>query len=235
MKVMLVISYDGSKFNGFQRQNNVRSIQGEVEKELSKIYNTEIIIKGSGRTDALVHAKGQVIHFECPRLIPNLKKIMNKELKDITIHKVKVVDDNFHARHSVKTKTYLYKLDTKGNKNSNYYGVCKSKLNLKNMQKASKLFLGHHDFRNFVGGFKDNYETTITNIKIYKFNGVIYFKFTGYAFYRYMVRNLVGALIHLGKGKINEEVIKAMLDTKDFTKRLPTASPSGLYLMKVTY
>ncbi len=235
MKIMLVISYDGSKFNGFQRQNNVRNVQGELEKELSKIYNTEIIIKGSGRTDALVHARGQVVHFECSNLIPNLKKKLNNNLKDITIKKLKKVSDDFHARHSVKSKTYLYKLDTKGTKNRNYYGLCKNKLNIKEMRKVSNLFIGKHDFRNFASGLKDNYETTITDIKIYKINGVIYFKFKGYAFYRYMVRNLVGALIHLGKGKINEEVIKKMLDTEDFTKRLPTADPRGLYLMKVNY
>lgn len=235
MKIMMVIAYDGSKFKGFQRQNNVRNVQGELEKALSKIYNEDIVIKGAGRTDALVHATHQVIHYCTNKKIDDLKNKLNSLLKDIKVLKIKKVTDDFHARHSVKLKTYLYKLDITGLKDSNYYGICKSKLNIKKMQEASQLFLGCHDFRNFVGGEKDNYQTTITNIKIYQYNKTIYFKFTGYAFYRYMVRNLVGALLHLGKGKVDINTIKNMLDINESVKRLPTARPSGLYLIDIKY
>lgn len=234
MKLKLIISYDGSKFNGFQRQNNVRNIQGTLEKSLSDIYNEKIVVKGAGRTDAGVHAKYQVVHFITNKKISNLKEKLNKDLEDIRVKKIKKVNNSFHARHSVKNKTYLYKLDLTGKRNANYYGLYRYNLNIPKMRSVSKIFLGTHDFHNFVGGTKDNTETTIINIKIYKFNNVIYFKFKGYAFYRYMIRNLVGALIEVGKGKVDEEIIQNMLNKED-SKRLPTAKPNGLYLVKINY
>ncbi len=234
MKLMLIISYDGSKFKGFQRQKNVRNVQGELEKSLSNIYNENIIIKGAGRTDALVHANYQVVHYETNKEIKNLKDKLNSTLKDITILKVKKVDDLFHARHSVKYKEYIYKLDISGTRDANYYGIYKGKLDIKKMQEASKLFIGTHDFRNFIGGERDNYVTTIMEIKIYQYNKIIYFKFIGYAFYRYMVRNLVGALMQVGKDKATLDTLNDLLLNKT-DKRLPTAKPSGLYLNYIKY
>ena len=234
MKIMLVISYDGSKFKGFQRQNNSRSVQKDLEVALSQLYKEDIIIKGAGRTDAGVHAKYQVIHFETENIVFNLKKKLNNILKDIKVRKVQKVQDNFHARHSVKDKTYLYKIDLSGKRNAKYYLIMKNKLDILKMQEASKLFLGTHDFRNFVAGNRDNYETTIQSIQIYTFNKVLYLKFKGLAFYRYMVRNLVGALIEVGKGKVDNQMIQDMLLNKT-SKRLPTSSANGLYLIKIRY
>ncbi len=235
MKYMMVLSYDGSKFHGFQRQNNVRNVQGELEKILTKLLNENIVIKGSGRTDAKVHAKGQVIHFETNKSIEHLKNKLNDELKDIKIKKIKKVDDNFHARHSVKNKIYLYKIDLTGKRNSDYYCIIKNKISISNMKKVSKLFLGTHDFHNFVAGKRDDYISTILSIRFYKINNILYIKFKGIGFYRYMVRNLVGALLEIGKGKIDESVIKDMLNNPDLEKRLPTSSPTGLYLIKINY
>ncbi len=234
MKIKMVISYDGSKFKGFQRQNNVRNIQGELEKVLSNIYNEEILIKGAGRTDRGVHAKGQVIHFETDKKIKNLKYKLNKCLKDIHIKKVKRVNDNFHSRFDVKEKVYLYKIDLSGKRNNDYYLNISYYLDLDKMKRASKLFLGTNDFCNFTAGYRDDYTSTIKKIKIWQFNKIIYLKFQGYGFYRYMVRNLVGALIEVGKGKVNAETIKMMLK-RETEKRLPTVSPNGLYLVKVKY
>ena len=234
MKYMLVISYDGSKFCGFQRQNDVRNVQGYLESVLSKILEEDIVIKGAGRTDAGVHALYQVVHLETNKDVKNLKDKANKILKDVKIKKIKKVDACFHARHSAKSKTYLYKIDLKGDKDKNYYGYVKNKLDINKMREVSKLFLGTHDFQNFVAGDREDYQTTITKIKIYKFNKVLYLEFTGYAFYRYMVRNLVGALVEVGKGKVNKEDIQDMLEHKT-TRRLPTFSPNGLYLKKINY
>ncbi len=234
MKLMLVISYDGSYFNGFQRQNNVRNVQGELELSLSKIYNDNILVKGSGRTDRGVHAKYQVVHFETNKKIKNLKYKLNKELKDIQVKKIKYVSDNFHARHNVKEKIYLYKIDLSGKRNGKYYLNINYYLDIDKMKDISKLFLGTHDFCNFTSGFRDDYTSTIKKIKIWKFNKILYLKFYGYGFYRYMVRNLVGALVEVGKGKIDDETIQMMLDRKT-EKRLPTVSPNGLYLVKIKY
>ena len=235
MKVMLVISYDGSKFHGFQRQNNVRNVQSEVEDALTKFFGEETLVKGAGRTDARVHAKYQVVHFETDKDIKGLKRYLKDNLEDIKVKKIQKVNDDFHARHSVKDKTYLYKIDLSGKRDPKYYGIVRNKLDIKKMQEASLIFLGSHDFRNFVAGERLDYRSTILNIHIYKIGSVIYLKFKGIGFYRYMVRNLVGSLIEVGKGKINKLVIKDMLDNYDKEKRLPTASPNGLYLLKINY
>lgn len=235
MKYMMVISYDGSKFHGFQRQKNVRNVQGYLEMVLSNLLNEEIIIKGAGRTDRGVHAKYQVVHFETDKKITNLKKKLNNQLIDLKIKRIKKVDNNFHARHSVKNKTYLYKIDLKNKLDSNYYLTIKYELHIKDMKQASKLFIGTHNFKNFVAGERLDYTSTIFDIKIYKFNGVLYLKFKGIGFYRYMVRNLVGALLDIGKRKIDINVIKEMLENPNIEKRLTTSSPNGLYLLKINY
>lgn len=235
MKYMIVISYDGSKFCGFQRQNDVRNVQGYLEECLSNILNEKIQVKGAGRTDAKVHARYQVVHFETDKCINNLKKKLNKILEDVRVKKIKKVDCNFHARHSAKSKTYLYKIDLSLKKDSNYYALIKNKLDIKKMKESSEFFLGTHDFHPFVAGERINYESTITNISIFKIGNTLYLKFTGFAFYRYMVRNLVGALLEIGKGKIDKQIIKDMLDNPNTEKRLPTASPNGLYLWHIKY
>lgn len=235
MKYMMVISYDGSKFYGFQRQNNVRNVQGYLESSLSDYLGEKIVIKGAGRTDRGVHAKYQVVHFETSKSIKKLKYVLNRKLVDLKVKKIKKVSNDFHARHSVKSKIYLYKLDLSKKKDNNYYGIANSKLNIKKMKEASKLFVGTYDFRNFVSGKRENYISTIFDIKIYKFNNILYFKFYGIGFFRYMVRNLVGSLIEVGKEKIDSSVIDNMLNNPDIEKRLPTSSPNGLYLYKINY
>lgn len=235
MKYMMVISYDGSKFHGFQRQRNVRNVQGYLEDELSKLLNEEIVVKGAGRTDRGVHALYQVVHFETSKDVSNLKKALNNILEDLKIKKLKRVNKDFHARHSVKNKTYLYKVDLSNNKDDNYYLKVRNKLDIKEMKKVSSLFLGTHDFKNFVAGERLDYIGTILDIKIYKFNNILYFKFKGIGFYRYMVRNLVGALLEVGKGKASKETIENMLEHPEIDKRLPTSSPNGLYLLKINY
>ena len=235
MKYMMVNSYDGSKFSGFQRQKKVRNVQGYIEDELSNILKETIEVKGAGRTDAGVHAYYQVVHFETNKHIYNLKSRLNNVLKDVKVKKIKRVSDDFHARYNVKSKIYLYKIDLSNKKDSNYYLNIKYKLDIKKMKDASKIFIGTHYFENFVAGFRDDYTSTIIYIKIYKFNKILYLKFKGYGFYRYMVRNLVGALLEIGKGKLTKEELKDILDNPNNKRRLPTSSPNGLYLYKIKY
>ena len=234
MKYMMVISYDGSKFHGFQRQKDVRNVQGYLESTLKDILGEEILVKGSGRTDAGVHAKGQVIHFETNNRINGLKGRLNSVLKDCQIKRIVPVKDVFHARYSVKSKIYLYKIDLSGKKNSDYYLNFKYKLNIREMKKAARELIGYHDFKNFVAGYRDDYTSTITSIKIYRIGKTLYLKFKGIGFYRYMVRNLVGALLDVGRGKVGIDYLRSMLDTEE-EKRLTTVSPNGLYLMKINY
>ncbi len=239
MRYLIKFRYDGTKFHGFQRQNNVKSVQKTLEDALSKAFNCSILIKGSGRTDAGVHAIGQCAHFDYDGILTkkdliDVNNILNKE---INVFDIKRVNDSFHARHNVKQKTYIYKVN-----NDMYYEFYKGyyyqisyPLDIRKMKDASKLFVGTHDFRNFVSGFRLDYKTHIYKIKINKRKGIILFTFVGSGFYRYMVRNLVGALIDVGRGKCDYNTIKMMLENEADAKRLSVAPADGLYLVKIKY
>lgn len=234
MKLLIIFSYDGSKFYGFQRQNDKRSVQGTIEDALRTIYKREILIKGAGRTDRGVHASSQAAHFEVPYKVCHLKKMLNRTLNDIKIKQVRKVSDDFHARHSVKSKTYVYKIALKGNKNSNYYYNLKYSVDIDKMKKAANYFVGTHDFKNFVSGKRDDYTSAIFSIKFKKKQNVLTITFEGIGFYRYMVRNLVGALIAVGRGKVNEKDILNALNCQE-SRQFPTAPPNGLYLRNIEY
>ncbi len=238
MRIKLIFSYDGSKFNGFQRQKNSRTVQGDIEKALSTIYNDKIEIKGAGRTDAGVHAIGQCAHFDAIDDIPKLKDRLNGLLNpDIVIKKVSKESFNFHARFSAIKKEYVYKINVGAYQAflNGYYYQPRFKLDINAMKKASKLFIGTYDFKNFVAGEKDDTTTTIYSIKFKERFGKLEISFIGAGFYRYMVRNLMGALIEIGKYKINEDTIKEMLYNPRIAKSLPTAPSEGLYLKKIWY
>ena len=237
MRYFLVISYDGSKFYGFQRQIDKVSIQKKLEDELSLIFDEKILIKGAGRTDRGVHAKGQAIHFDSKLFIkPSIiKKNINKRLNDIKIKKCRIVSSEFHSRFSVKKKHYVYKISF--NKNDFYsdYVYFQKKLNIKDMKIASKEFLGVHNFQNFVSGTRDNYDCIIYKIRFKKYKDILSIHFYGKSFYRYMVRNMVGALIDVGKGKATSADIKQLLNHPKTDKMLSTAPAKGLTLVKIYY
>ncbi len=235
MRHMVVISYDGSLFYGFQRQKDVVNVQGEIERALKVIYKEEVLVHGAGRTDRGVHAKYQVVHFDAPKRVFNLKNKLNKELRNVRVRKLKKVSLNFHARHSVKSKKYIYKIDLSGKRNSNYYLIVKNKLDIKKMKRVAKIFIGIHNFKNFVSGKRLDYNATIINIKIRKIGSTLYLSFYGVGFFRYMVRNLVGSLLQIGKNKVTELELKEMLENYEKERILPTASPNGLYLSKINY
>lgn len=238
MRVKIVFSYDGSKFNGFQRQNDKRSVQKEIEDALFKIYNEEILIRGSGRTDAKVHANRQCAHFDVDGSIKDLKKKLNEALNpDIVIKSLKKTDELFHARFNVKKKEYIYKINLGPYKAAlnDYVYQPRYKIDLKLMKEASKVFLGKHDFKNFVSGEKADTSTYIYDIYFTKRFGILEIHFIGAGFYRYMVRNLVGALLEVGKYKVSSEVLQDMLDFPLEPKSLPTAPGEGLYLNKIWY
>ena len=239
MRYLIKFSYDGTKFHGFQRQNNVINVQGTLENVLSEVLKTDIIIKGSGRTDAGVHAIEQCAHFDFSHNIKSTDITMINALlnKNIIVKKIIKVPDNFHARHSVKAKTYRYLINV-GKYDLNkegYYCQIKYDLNLSQIKKAAKLFLGTHDFRNFVSGPRIDYTTTIFKVSVKKRKSFIIIEFTGVGFYRYMVRHLVGALIDVGRGKVSLDVVLNMLDNPIIDKKLSVVPAEGLYLVKVFY
>ena len=237
MRYLMVFGYDGSKFNGFQRQKDVKNVQGTIEEALSKILNDKIVIKGSGRTDAGVHAINQCAHFDYSKInTNNLKKQLNNKFNDeIIIKKIKKVNNDFHARFSVKYKEYYYIINqNKNRKDDKYYYTTYKDLNINKMKEASKLFLGSHDFENFVSGERDDYETFINKINITEKNDFLIFKFRGVGFYRYMVRHLVGALYDVGRGKLNIDELQQQIDKK-VIKESSVLPAFGLYLVKIKY
>jgi len=240
MRYLLTVKYDGSKFNGFQRLKNNDSVQKRIEEALSLVLKTDIQVKGAGRTDRGVHANGQCCHFdaELKMDLDKLKYVLNNILKPyIIVDKCCKVDDNFHARHSVKQKLYTYKINV-GNydpQSADYLYQPNYKIDINLLKKACKLFVGHHNFKNFVSGERKDYETTITKIKVSSMYGLVAIDFYGQGFYRYMVRSLVGAALEVAKGNATLIDLKTMLNKPEEKKALPVAPANGLYLEKIWY
>ena len=166
LKYLLRVTYDGSKYYGFQRLKNNPSVQKELEEALSKVFKDNIEIKGSGRTDKGVHALDQCISFDAPFEIKCdlLVKAVNRRLSDsVYVKEANKVPDDFHARFSVKKKIYEYKINV-GEYNpllNDYYYQPKEKIDVKRLRQAAKVFVGLHDYKNFVSGENEN---TISNI-----------------------------------------------------------------------
>ena len=240
MRYLASVQYDGSLFYGFQRLNNQRSIQKELETVLTKINKREVLVKGAGRTDRGVHAKAQMCHFNIDINISEngLKKAMNSMLpSDIYVNSVKKVDDDFHARFLVKKKIYTYiinmgEYDALSDKY--IYNYCK-KLNIKLMKKASKYLIGKHSYGAFVSGEREHYNSIIYNIKFKIKNDKLYISLIGTSFYRYMVRNLIGVLISVGEGKIDLNGLKDMISNGKKTINYMTVPSNGLYLESIEY
>ncbi len=240
MRYLITIKYDGSKFNGFQRLKENDSVQKKIEEALTKINKSQVIIKGAGRTDRGVHAIAQKAHFDLNINIDvdHLKRAINSLVKPyIYISDCEVVNDDFHARFLVKEKEYEYRINL-GEYNPYLYDYVYQDINsldIKAMKKVSKVFIGVHNYKNFVSGERENYDAIIYNIKFSIDDNILSIKFFGKSFYRYMVRNLVGALIEIGKHKIDENYLIDMLVNYDTECVLPTAPACGLYLNNIKY
>ena len=243
MRVKIVFGYDGEKFNGFQILPNKRTIQGELEKALTKLLNEEIKIIASGRTDAGVSAIYQVAQFDTTSTIiaTNISYSVNKILpKDIRVFSSKKVSDNFHARFSAKEKTYRY-LFYEGEHLNPYFERTmlwvKGKLDLEKMKTASKYLIGKHDFSAFSTKDEEvkNHVRTIKSIEIDKNEAVFSIKITGNAFLYNMVRIIVGTLIDVGTNKISVDEVKTILLSKKRSMAGKLVSPKPLCLIDVKY
>lgn len=243
MRYKIIFSYDGTNYNGYQKQPNLNTIQGNIESALKYINNkNDTKFVSSGRTDKGVHANNQVGHFNLDVDITEykLKCALNSLLpNDIHVKKAIVADDSFHARYDVKTKEYLYLINL-GEYNPitrNYIYQYNNKLDIEKMKIASKFFIGEHDFSAFCSN-EDKKEDNVRIIYdiIFKIeNDILSIRFIGNGFLKYMVRIMVGTLIEVGENKKEPEYIKYLLDEKDRTKVGHTANSEGLYLDKVTY
>ena len=246
MKFFITFSYDGSSFNGYQKQPGRRTIQGEMEKILKQINdNKKVEITASGRTDAGVHAINQKAHFslDIDISVDKLKKAMNSLLpKDIYVKKVEAVAEDFHARFNAIGKEYIYKINM-GEYNPierNYIYQYNAKLDVVEMERALKYLEGTHNFKTFTKADeeKEDYVRTISQTSIVRDSkdvNLIILSFVGTGFLRYMVRNMVGTLIEIGEGKRKSEDIINMIKEQDRRVAGKTANPEGLYLKNVFY
>ena len=242
--IRLTIEYDGKDFNGWQKQPNKLNIQGEIERAIMDITKEEKIdLIASGRTDAGVHALGQIANFRTNSTISIEKFAMainSKVKKSIIIKKAEEVDEKFHSRYSCKQKTYRYVINNSETGSAIYryleyhYPI---KLDVNKMKKAIKYFEGEHDFKAFRASGTGS-KTSVR--KIYKADVVenedrIYIELTGSGFLYNMVRIIAGTLIDVGNGKINVEDIPNIINEGDRKKAGKTLPPHGLFLVKVEY
>ncbi|MGG3522873.1 tRNA pseudouridine(38-40) synthase TruA [Bacillus pseudomycoides] len=240
----LTIQYDGGRYKGWQRLgNNDNTIQGKIESVLSEMTGREIEIIGCSRTDAGVHALHQVANFKIDENLPELKvkKYLNQYLpNDISITDVELVSERFHARYNSKAKTYLYKIWNGEHTNPfmrKYSMHVGKKLNIENMQKAAQYLIGSHDFTAFSNAKskKKSMVREIYMLDVVESEGFIQIRVNGNGFLHNMVRKIVGALVEVGLGQLDAEVLPQILEAKQRNQINCLADASGLYLEKVDF
>lgn len=241
-RYLIDFSYSGANFSGYQKQPGKRTVQDEIEKVLSSINNNSVKLTSSGRTDALVNAIHQKAHFDLDKKIGayKLNGALNSYLPDdIYVNSVREVDNLFHARYMVKSKTYEYLINIKTYSpllRTHVYQYCKP-LNIRKMKKAVKYFIGKHDFTTFVSA-EDKKEDKVREIydaSVDEKDGIIKITFKGSGFLKYQVRNMVGTLIKIGEEKVLPDIILSLLEKKDRKCAFLCAPAQGLTLTDVKY
>jgi tRNA pseudouridine38-40 synthase len=239
----ITIQYDGTNYHGWQMQPNGRTVQGELTRALSILDHRPVTVYGAGRTDAGVHAEGQVANFFVerdfePRL---LRDAINGNLdRDIRVLEVVPVSDGFNARYSATQKTYRYRIWT-GDAVSpfvyRYVHHFRSGLDIEEMRRAAAALVGAHDFSAFTVASSDaeDHVRTLTCVEIEHEANEISIVVSGEGFLRYMVRTIAGTLIEVGRGKQTAASVAAILESLDRANAGPSAPANGLTLVRVDY
>ncbi|CAN5237333.1 tRNA pseudouridine(38-40) synthase TruA [soil metagenome] len=249
MNFKLLIQYDGTDFHGWQVQENHRTVQGELERTLSLIEDAEVNIFGSGRTDAGVHAEGQVASVQLKReFTPDkLRLAINGNLwRDVRILNVEKADDDFHARFSAKGKSYVYRVVNAPVISPFWLRYAHHEarpLDVARMNYATRFFLGKHDWTAFSAARSDveNRIRTITDFSVESFwdsranASIIEFRISADGFLRYMVRSIIGTMLEVGRGEKDSDTIQTAIVSGDRSLAGNTAPANGLTLMKVHY
>lgn len=240
----IIIEYDGSAYHGWQRQATDRTIQGEIENALMTMTGNKVTVIGSGRTDAGVHAYGQVANFRCNTSLGAevFQNGLNGLLpEDIVIKSCEPVPEKFHARYEVKSKTYHYRILNRRLPSAifrQYAWHIRKKLDLNVMQEVLRCIIGSHDFKAFEGSGSPR-ATTVRCIINADFeetgDDYMVLKIEGDGFLKFMIRNIVGTLVDVGLDKITPDDFKRILDSKDRNLAGITAPAHGLFLIEVKY
>lgn len=241
MRYLCEISYDGYLFYGFQRQKDKRTVCSLVEEVLRKVLNENILIVGASRTDRGVHANSFYFHFDCEKVLDTekLKVSLNKLISnDIYFKNITIVNEDFHARYSVKSKEYVYVINM-GEYNPtrrNYELEYNKKINIKLLKKASKYLVGEHDFKSFTSDSTGkNTVRKVNYIKFKKNKNLLIISIEANGFLKYMIRNIIGLFLEINENKKTPIMTKEILESKDRTKLGIKAPSSGLYLNKIKY
>jgi tRNA pseudouridine38-40 synthase len=238
-----VIQYDGTNYSGWQIQPNNVTIQGTIQQILHKITEEKITIHASGRTDAGVHALGQVASFKIEKVMKasSLQSALNSLLpQDIRIIHLSEAPDEFNAQYNANSKEYQYQIFS-GKVLSpflyRYFYHLSIELDIAEMKKAAKKFIGEHDFSAFKSAESTckNYIRKVFQSDIVSNKDIIYYIVVANGFMHYMVRTMVGTLIEVGRGKIPAEQIEEIITSKNRAKAGATAPPQGLFLIKANY
>jgi|Deesub1362B_J571_1020462.scaffolds.fasta_scaffold11424_3 tRNA pseudouridine38-40 synthase len=242
MKIMAIVEYDGTNYAGFQIQPNKRTIQGEIERVLLSLTQEEIRITGAGRTDAGVHAKGQVIAFrtEWKHSIEELQRAMNALLpQDIAVRELGIASEDFHPRFSAKSRRYIYTILNRPIRSPlerHRAFHFPHPLNVKSMAEICRSLLsGTLDLASFASGDVENTVRTIYYANCRREGDFVYFEIVLNAAFSHLIRRLIGTLLWVGVGKINFDGFAEILKARDRRLSAPPAPPCGLCLVEVKY
>ncbi|HEY5994009.1 MAG TPA: tRNA pseudouridine(38-40) synthase TruA [Gallionellaceae bacterium] len=243
MRIALGIEYDGSPYCGWQSQPNVRNVQDTLQAALSTIAGETISVHAAGRTDTGVHALEQVVHFDTrierplSAWVRGANALLPESAAVLWAHPVA---DEFHARFSAQARSYRYVLINRPSKIAVHHGKAgwfHAPLDVEQMRRAAAHIMGKHDFSSFRAA-ECQAKTpvkTITQLDIARHGDMIVFDLTADAFLHHMVRNIVGCLVYVGKGKHPPQWMKTVLDGRSRILAAPTFSPDGLYLRRIGY
>ena len=244
MNYKILVQYDGTRYEGWQRQERTEStIQGKIEAVLSKMCGEEVQIQGAGRTDAGVHAKGQVANVHLKEQVDpqEVKQYLNRYLpEDIAVSEVTEVPERFHSRLNATGKIYVYRIATGEVKKvfeRRYIYDFGEKPDMELMCRAAEILTGTHDFKSFcsAGAQVQTTVRTIYAVNVTKADDMVHIRITGNGFLYNMVRIIAGTLMQVGTGLMEPEQVKEILEARDRSKAGPTAVAKGLTLVEIRY
>jgi tRNA pseudouridine38-40 synthase len=242
--IKLLIEYDGTNYQGWQVQREGPTVQGMIEEKLALLTGEPVHLIGSGRTDAGVHAFGQVAHFKTKSQmeVHSIQRALNSLLPpDIVIQRAEEVEEDFHARKQSKSKVYEYRILNRNIRSPFHRGYAwhiSQELDFEEMKNATQRLVGEHDFSSFRSVGSPT-RTAIRKVIRAEWkrgrDGIILFEIEANGFLKQMVRAIVGTLVEVGQGKISSEEFQRILDSKDRKRAGPTAPAHGLVLKEVKY